>query len=132
MSSVINRLRRDRSGAVALEFAVIAPSFLLMLLGTMEVSRYIFAQESLELLTGQVARAAVTGAITPACPATLPASIVIPPTLAPGSLTVCVVQSSPSGSNIEYQVTSSYNFIFVLPALSAAGGMMSAKTAPVF
>lgn len=132
MSSAINRLRRDRSGTAALEFAVIAPALLLVLLGTMEVSRYLFTEQSLELLTGQVARAAVIGTVTPACPLTLPASIRVPPLLQSANLSVCVTQSTPSGSEIQYQVTSTYNFTFLLPVLAASSGMVSAQTAPVF
>ncbi len=132
MASGINRLRRDRSGIVSLEFALIAPGFLLMFFGTIEMGRYLFTRQSLELLTGQVARAAVIGTITPGCPLTLPASFSIPPMLAPGNLSVCVSQSTPAGSETQYQVTSTYDFTFFLPVFAASSGMISAKVAPTF
>lgn len=126
------RLHRDRAGTVALEFGFIASGFLLMLLGTIEMARYLFTQQSLELLTGLVARAAVVGTVTPACPLTLPASIAVPPILSTANLSVCLTQPSQSGGKTEYQVTSSYTFTFLLPVFAKDSGMISTKTVPVF
>jgi Flp pilus assembly protein TadG len=57
------RLRRNaKSGAVSIEFALIAPVFFLLLMGIMEVGVIFYAQNSLEFATQEAARLILTGA----------------------------------------------------------------------
>lgn len=53
------RLSRDRRGATAVEFGFVALAFILLTMGTVELARYYFTLQSLRLLTGEVARAAL-------------------------------------------------------------------------
>ncbi|MGQ4274731.1 TadE/TadG family type IV pilus assembly protein [Terrihabitans sp. B22-R8] len=55
-SSVTGRLRRDRRGASAVEFALIAPLMLFMLLGTFEITRALSARAKLHEMTETVYR----------------------------------------------------------------------------
>jgi hypothetical protein len=125
MSSAISSRRRASRGTVSVEFALVGASFMLLALGTIQVSLYVFTQQSLELLTGTVARAAVVGTVGAACPATLPSSIAIPPILAPARLTVCITRTTPNNET-QYQVQGTYNFSFFLPILSQDNGPISA------
>lgn len=54
---------RSRSGATALEFAIVAPVFLIALIGTMEVGIAYGAQAALQNSANQVARMVRTGQI---------------------------------------------------------------------
>lgn len=58
---LLRRLRGDESGATAIEFAVVAMPFLLLLFGIMSVCLYFFANFSLENAVWQAARAIRTG-----------------------------------------------------------------------
>jgi len=56
-----NNFRRDCRGVAALEFAIIAPVFLLILLGIAAYGIYFSAVSSLQELTADAARASVAG-----------------------------------------------------------------------
>ena len=53
-------LRRDRRGVTALEFAFVGGAFIMLMLGVIECGRYYFTVQSVRLLTGEVARKAIT------------------------------------------------------------------------
>jgi Flp pilus assembly protein TadG len=55
----LRRLQRDRGGATAVEFAVLAPVLLLMLFGTLEIARFLFAQNTVEAATATALRQAI-------------------------------------------------------------------------
>ncbi len=131
MSSAISSVRRCRAGVTSLEFGLIASGFLLFVLGAVQISLYLFTEQSLELLTGTVARGAIVGTVSTGCPTTLPSAIVIPPILVPANLSVCVTKTTPSG-DIQIQVVSTYSFTFFLPILSGDSGMVSTKTTPLY
>ena len=57
----MRRWRRDKSGATAVEFAIVAMPFVLLLFGIMSVCLYYFANFSIENATWQAARAMRTG-----------------------------------------------------------------------
>jgi len=130
-SSWRRHLLRDRSGVVTLEFGLIAAGFLLLVLSTIEISLYLFTQQSLQLITGQVARAAVIGTVTAGCPITLPSGISVPPILAGSSLRVCVTANN-GGGQTSYVVTGSYNFTFFLPIFAANSGTISEQVSPKY
>ena len=51
----LDGLRRSRSGSVAVEFALIAPFMILLLLGAFDLSRYINAQRRITLASNSIA-----------------------------------------------------------------------------
>lgn len=57
----ISRFVRTERGATAVEFALIAPPFLAMLLGILEVAIFLFAQMTLQNAANQAARYFLTG-----------------------------------------------------------------------
>ena len=61
MTALMRRWRREESGATAVEFAIIAMPFLLLLFGLVSVCLYYFADFSMENATWQAARAVRTG-----------------------------------------------------------------------
>ncbi|MGG5817310.1 TadE/TadG family type IV pilus assembly protein [Falsiroseomonas sp. HW251] len=50
------RLRRDRRGATAVEFAFVGSAFVLLVFGTIELARYYFTAQSLRTLSAEAAR----------------------------------------------------------------------------
>ena len=56
-----NHLTRDRSGTSAVEFALIAPLFILMMLGMLGYGIYFGAAHSIQQLTADAARTAIAG-----------------------------------------------------------------------
>lgn len=66
----LRRLRDDRGGASAVEFALIMPVFLLILVGTLCYGLYFGAAHSVQQLAAEAARATVPG-LTPQERATL-------------------------------------------------------------
>lgn len=57
----LRRLRRDNDGVTAVEFAFIAPVLIVMLMGTIEISMMMFAQNVMENATFQASRTGKTG-----------------------------------------------------------------------
>ncbi len=131
MSSAINSCLRSRRGVTSLEFGLVGGIFLLLMLGAMQLGLYLFTRQSLDMLTGLVARAAVIGTVSAACPATLPSSIPVPPILSSANLSVCVTRTNPNGAT-QFQVVSTYRFTFFLPILSGDSGVISEQVAPVY
>jgi Flp pilus assembly protein TadG len=60
---LLRRWRRDESGVTAIEFAIVAMPFVLLLLGIMWVSLFYFANFTLENAVWQAARAIRTGQV---------------------------------------------------------------------
>ena len=58
---LLRRFRRDRSGATALEFAIVAPVFLVLLFAILETALMFFANQVLETVTQEAARMILTG-----------------------------------------------------------------------
>ena len=61
----LRRLRRDERGATAVEFALIAPVFILLIVGTIEVAIVIFMSSSIEAAVLQASRFGITGGLPP-------------------------------------------------------------------
>ena len=60
LSSVFGRLARSQRGMAAVEFALVAPIFLGMMLGILQICLIFFAKETLETLTEYAARNVLT------------------------------------------------------------------------
>lgn len=58
MRRLFARFRADRAGATALEFALVAGPFILLLLGSLEFGRVLWSQHSLQQVAGAAARCA--------------------------------------------------------------------------
>jgi Flp pilus assembly protein TadG len=65
--ALLRRLARARTGATALEFALVAPALLLMLLGLVEVGRAFWMKSALDFAVQEAARCAVVQQANPAC-----------------------------------------------------------------
>jgi len=61
LASLLRRFRRNRKGAAALEFALIAPVFLALLFAILETAMMFFASQVLETVTQESARLILTG-----------------------------------------------------------------------
>jgi Flp pilus assembly pilin Flp len=59
--ALLRRLRRDRSGATAVEFGFIAPAFFIVVWGTIELGMVLFTTSALEGSVREAARAGLTG-----------------------------------------------------------------------
>jgi Flp pilus assembly protein TadG len=60
-AGLLRRFRRNRQGAAALEFAIVAPIFLVLLFAILETALMFFASQVLETVTQQSARMILTG-----------------------------------------------------------------------
>jgi len=58
MRRLLARFRADRAGATALEFALVAGPFILLLLGSLEFGRVLWSQHSLQQVATAAARCA--------------------------------------------------------------------------
>src|SRR5690349_18814831 len=58
---LLRRFRRNRSGATALEFAIVAPIFFVLLFAIIETALMFFASQVLETITQESARMILTG-----------------------------------------------------------------------
>ena len=108
-----------RRGATALEFALVANTLLLLLLGSIEMGRYFFVSESMRYLVGEVARATIIdpdAAWTDAKKAAIAAKT---PILQASDLTLTVnVNRQTAPATSVATVTGSYRYQFTLPYLS--------------
>lgn len=59
------RLRRDRGGAAFLEFALVAPAFLILIFGTIETALVVFLGSTIEASVLEASRFGVTGGTIP-------------------------------------------------------------------
>lgn len=117
-----------RKGVTALEFALIAPVFFALLLGTMELARYWYTAEAVRSYTAELLRAAivVAGADNPPqqdiCNGTLSVSTPLTPGLdqsrfQPWPPTVTCTRNSVTRT---VEVSTTYNFEFVIGGLIAS------------
>src|SRR5262245_6305010 len=60
-ASLLRRFARDRDGASALEFAIVAPFFFALLFAVLETALMFFASQTLETMTQNSARMILTG-----------------------------------------------------------------------
>ena len=122
------RLRADRRGTSALEFALVLPPLLMLLLGGVAFGLFYFAETSLRFAVAQYARdyaiSQQTGA-TFAAPAT-------PAFLSQASLRMTATTSAASGGIRTITVTGSYPASLVIPFLPTTTGELTASTALSF
>jgi Flp pilus assembly protein TadG len=105
-----SRLWSDRRGAQAVEFALIAPSLLLLVLGGMEFGRLLWTVSALHMSVEQAARCGAMGLCTTGTAPAYAAAVV--PQLQFGSSTFTV--SKPSCG---FQVSATYTYTFIASGL---------------
>ncbi len=117
----------NRRGSAALEFGLVAPVFLLLVLGVADLGRFCLTLHSLHTVLGDAARAAIVDPSLDGCSA--PAALVAAhaPFLQASQLTLCVAQSVASGITT-ITVNASYSFNFLLPGWSGGSGTLSEST----
>jgi Flp pilus assembly protein TadG len=119
----LRRALRCRKGVTALEFAIVGPIFLMLLLFAMDLARYWYVAEAVRTYAAEVLRAAVVvaGADNPPVVNTCPGGAITVSTsptvgLDPTSLTTTVTcNRNASATTRTVAVTVSYNFSFLLP-----------------
>jgi UDP-N-acetylmuramyl pentapeptide phosphotransferase/UDP-N-acetylglucosamine-1-phosphate transferase len=129
--NVINRRPRvDDAGVTSLEVALVFGIFVILMFGTIDLSRYFFSQHE---LNGLVAAAARQGLIDPTftpCggpPNSWSAFPAIVPLLDQSQVGLCVTQPFfPLGVQV-LTVTGTYNFTTITPGLDGLSGMMTAS-----
>lgn len=107
------RIRSDRSGAVALEFALIAPALFILIMGGIESGRLMWTQSALEMSVAQAARCyawQVSSCTTPSSTQTFATTVA--PQLG-FSTSVFTVTLAACGS----KVTASYPYSFIASGL---------------
>lgn len=119
-SAIGSLSRLGRRGTTALEMALTAPLFVLLLAGGAEIGRYVFVSESVKYVVGEVARAAV---INPTAISDWSAVIAKAPILKASDFTTLTVTVQPPQAPAvltTVEVRASYRYTFDLLPLSAA------------
>jgi Flp pilus assembly protein TadG len=110
----LRRLARARRGVTSLEFAMVFPAMILLMLGIIEFGRALWMQNSLQYAVEQGARCAAINTATCSSQATVKTYVVTNlPGLATGSLTLSYNSAAACGK----QVTGTLPFSFVAAAL---------------
>jgi Flp pilus assembly protein TadG len=105
------RALRDRSGAQAVEFALLAPMLLTTIIGGIEFSRFIWTQSALHLSVEEAARCYAVALCTSSTAQTYAAAVT--PQLNFSSSVFTASQPITGTCAGEYQVSASYTFVFI-------------------
>lgn len=124
--SLLKNLRREQSGASAVEFAMILPSFLLIVLGIVMFGSYLAVVHGVQQLAAEAARSSVAGLTeserSSLANAYVSGNVNSYPLIAANHLTVSAATSG-SDANV-FVVTLNYNassmFIYSLPSFVPA------------
>ncbi|MCX7384616.1 MAG: pilus assembly protein [Alphaproteobacteria bacterium] len=136
MSSASNRRPRrlGNSGVTSLEFAIIAVTFMTLVIGCMDLGRYYIIEHSLRAFTSEAARAALVdnslsanGIVSGQTGVASLTNIV--PFLDPSLLTLSITQNRfPSSTPITITVTATYQFTAFSPIWAALTGTLTDTT----
>jgi hypothetical protein len=118
--------RRRTAGTSSLELALVLVAFLMLLLGTMDIARYLFTMQSVGYLVDRAVREGVLnssyamGAQGGPCPLVSSQTLhfATPPFMDPGT-TMCVIQTGNTGGGTLVTVTVTSPFVSFTPGLSA-------------
>jgi Flp pilus assembly protein TadG len=135
MSSVSNSKRRawrGKLGTSSLEFAMILPAFLWLLLGTIDVARYLYTVQALIGLMGEAGRVAIMNPNFGQCPGSnsnwWPQIATIAPLLDANNVNLCVSEPSAGTGALTVSVSVSYKFVAYTPLLNALNGPITEST----
>ena len=111
MHRILQRLRRNRSGAVAIEFAFIAPVLFAIILGTIDLGRFAWTLSTVQMAADEAARqGAVQNKATSAVQTQAEKNLFGMNT---GNFTVVASNVVISGANfLRVHITNTYNFMF--------------------
>jgi Flp pilus assembly protein TadG len=125
----------DRKGAAAMEFALIAIPFLILMIAVTDLGRYFLTQHSLRTLTAEAARTVMVSCFNASSLCSLtPAQISVVEAKAPfliaGSTTLTASQTPPSGATglRIVNVTAVYPFTFIFYLWNANSGNITETT----
>jgi len=114
----------DSCGATAVEFAIIAPIFLMFVVGIMDFGRLFWIKSTMQYAVEQTARYAM---VTPS------ASTAALQTYAAGESTVdgiTFIAASSTVSGINFRtITASYTFSFLIPLIPVGDILLAARSA---
>jgi Flp pilus assembly protein TadG len=122
-----NSIFANRAGTAALEFALVAVPFMLLVIGTIEVAYDLFVQAALGYATGVAARSVQVGAVTGTSgesSATFAAAAVCPALSGLLSCSLVTVAVAPVGTGSDYYTTPT-----TLSFTAAAAGSICTGTA---
>ena len=122
------RIRRSQRGATAVEFALVAPIFLIMVIGVFELGRAMWIRASMQYAVEETTRYAIvnTSATTSAL-ATYAASAYSSSGINISGATFSATQATTSG--ITYvTITGSYDFSVIVPLVPIPDITLSAKS----
>lgn len=121
--------RLGRRGTTAVEMAIVAQIFLLMLIGGMELGRYYFVAESVRYVVGEVARAAVVRPSTTWNDAAKSPFIAQAPILKPSAMSLnVVVQPATAPALTTVTVTANYTHALWMPFLGNLANSVNNST----
>lgn len=117
--------RRDTRGAIVVEFAILAPIFLIIVIGMIDFSRLFWIKSTMQFAVEQTARYAMVNA--DAATADLEAYAEARGATVNG-VTYSAATSSSGGINFR-TITATYTFSFMLPIVPIGDITLSAKSA---
>jgi Flp pilus assembly protein TadG len=121
------RLRSER-GAAAVEFAIVAPMMIFLLLGIVEFSKVMLVQSSLSAAAREGARAVTLGSTVGAAQ-TVVQSAATSVALTTGQVAVSGSCATPAGSTTVVTVTVSYTQPVLYDVLGGAGVALTGRAA---
>ncbi|HJR20599.1 MAG TPA: TadE/TadG family type IV pilus assembly protein [Dongiaceae bacterium] len=110
----LSRLYRDQRGAAAVEFAMIAPAFFALLLGIVDVGRYMWTLNTMQYAIDDAIRAGVVQEMTPE-----DVEARVKETLAHISAVGLAVEALPTSSTLEVTAQATYAFLFPISSFMA-------------
>ena len=111
----LSQLCRDQRGAAAVEFAMIAPAFFALLLGIVDVGRYMWTLNTMQYAIDDAVRAGVVQQMEPE-----DVEARVTETLAHLSAEGLTVEALPSASTLEVTAEATYAFLFPISSFVAS------------
>ena len=122
---------RCRKGTTSLEFAIIGSLFFMMLIGTIEVARLYFTQQSLREITAAAARQAMIDSSLSGCTRPATAVAAMTPVLRPALLNLCVTRTTSAGLTT-LTINATYPVSTVISVLRLGGRQMTDQMTVTF
>lgn len=103
----LSRVNRDQSGTAAIEFGLVAPVFFALVLGIIDVGRYMWTLNTMQYAIDDAIRAGVVQQMTPE-----DVEARVKETLAHISAGGLTVEALPTSSTLEVTAQATYAFLF--------------------
>ena len=118
---------RCRKGSASIEFALVGSVFFMVLIGTIEVGRLYFTQQSLREATAAAARSAMLDPALSGCVQPAAGIVAATPFLRPAALSLCVARSVSAGRTT-LTIDAAYPFTSVLSVLQLSDDTLTEHT----